>query len=80
MHAESQLEVAENKGGERREGNLNFVKFGKTENTVDSERSVHRACAPLRPMCDGAVNAPEQTYAEGPLRARLHGALPTVAC
>ena len=27
MHAESQLEVAENKGEERREGNVNFVKL-----------------------------------------------------
>jgi hypothetical protein len=50
MHAESQLEVAENKGEGRREGSVNFVKFTKTENTVDSKRSVHRACALLRSM------------------------------
>jgi len=46
----------------RREGNVNFVKFGKTGNIVNS-RSVHRACALLRSMYDGAVNAPEQMYA-----------------
>jgi hypothetical protein len=35
------LKWLKTKGGGRPEGNVNFVKFGKTENTVDSERSVH---------------------------------------
>ena len=35
MHAESHLEVAENKGKERREGSVDFVKFMETGNTVD---------------------------------------------
>jgi hypothetical protein len=36
MHAESHLEVVENKGEGRREGGVDFVKFIETGNTVDS--------------------------------------------
>jgi hypothetical protein len=36
MHAESHLEVVENKGEGRREGSVNFVKFSEIDNTVNS--------------------------------------------
>jgi hypothetical protein len=36
MHAESHLEVIENKEGGRREGSVDFVKFAEIENTVNS--------------------------------------------
>jgi hypothetical protein len=36
MHAESHLEVVENKGEGRREGGVNFVKFSEIDNTVNS--------------------------------------------
>ena len=36
MHAESHLEVVENRWAKRREGGVDFAKFMETENTVDS--------------------------------------------
>jgi hypothetical protein len=36
MHAESHLEVLENKRKGRREGDVNFVKFAETGNTAGS--------------------------------------------
>jgi hypothetical protein len=36
MHAESHLEVVENKGEGRTEGSVNFVKCSEIDNTVNS--------------------------------------------
>jgi hypothetical protein len=53
MHAESHLEVVENKGEGRTEGSMNFVKCSEIDNTVNS--AIGDAASPMRHRPDATV-------------------------